>query len=72
MAKPQQSNKKSAIQPTRSADFPEWYQQVIRAAGQSFTITRTAAGPIHTDGEVHHSVIQNNSRIFHLTNNLLD
>ena len=32
MAKQQQSNKKSAIQPTRSADFPEWYQQVIRAA----------------------------------------
>ena len=33
MAKPQQSKKqKSAIQPTRSDDFPEWYQQVIRAA----------------------------------------
>ncbi|MBT8037585.1 MAG: proline--tRNA ligase [Verrucomicrobiae bacterium] len=28
MAKPQ----KTAIQPTRAADFPEWYQQVIRAA----------------------------------------
>jgi len=32
MAKPQQSKNKSAIQPTRSADFPEWYQQVIKAA----------------------------------------
>jgi len=28
MAKPQQT----AIQPTREADFPEWYQQVIRAS----------------------------------------
>jgi len=28
MPKPQ----KTAIQPTRAADFPEWYQQVIRAA----------------------------------------
>ncbi|MGB0991096.1 MAG: proline--tRNA ligase [Akkermansiaceae bacterium] len=28
MAKPQ----KTAIQPTRATDFPEWYQQVIRAA----------------------------------------
>ncbi|MGJ8676267.1 MAG: proline--tRNA ligase [Akkermansiaceae bacterium] len=28
MAKPHQT----AIQPTRAADFPEWYQQVIRAA----------------------------------------
>lgn len=32
MAKPHQSNKKSAISPTRSEDFPEWYQQVVRAA----------------------------------------
>ncbi len=32
MAKPQQSKKKSAIQPTRDTDFPEWYQQVIKAA----------------------------------------
>jgi len=26
------SNEKSAISPTRSQDFPEWYQQVIKAA----------------------------------------
>lgn len=33
MAQQQSSKKKkSAIEPTRSADFPEWYQQVIRAA----------------------------------------
>ena len=30
---PKQGGKnKTAIQPTRSADFPEWYQQVVRAA----------------------------------------
>jgi prolyl-tRNA synthetase len=35
MNKPQQQNKpavKTAITPTREADFPEWYQQVIKAA----------------------------------------
>ncbi|MBK1829390.1 proline--tRNA ligase [Verrucomicrobiaceae bacterium R5-34] len=36
MAKPQSSKSsaknKTAIQPTREADFPEWYQQVVRAA----------------------------------------
>ncbi|NWK56273.1 proline--tRNA ligase [Verrucomicrobiaceae bacterium N1E253] len=33
MAKQQQKKKQqTAIQPTRSDDFPEWYQQVIRAA----------------------------------------
>ena len=26
------SNKKTAVQPTRAEDFPQWYQQVIRAA----------------------------------------
>ncbi len=26
---------KTAIQPTRSEDYPEWYQQVIRAAGMA-------------------------------------
>src|SRR5579885_737477 len=28
----QQQKTKTAIQPTRSEDYPEWYQQVIRAA----------------------------------------
>ena len=36
MAKPQSpkspAKQKTAIQPTRTADFPEWYQQVVRAA----------------------------------------
>src|SRR5471032_1350634 len=30
MSQPQQSQ--SAINPTRAQDFPEWYQQVVRAA----------------------------------------
>jgi prolyl-tRNA synthetase len=30
--KPQQQNTKTAITPTRAQDYPEWYQQVIKAA----------------------------------------
>ena len=32
MAQQQQQQKKSAIVPTRNDDYPEWYQQVIKAA----------------------------------------
>ena len=32
MAEPADSSRKTAITPRRDEDFPEWYQQVIRAA----------------------------------------
>ena len=32
MAEPADSSRKTAIMPRRDEDFPEWYQQVIRAA----------------------------------------
>ncbi len=32
MVRPVMAKPKSAITPTRSENFPEWYQQVVRAA----------------------------------------
>ncbi|MEM1109036.1 MAG: proline--tRNA ligase [Planctomycetota bacterium] len=32
MAKPANQSKKTAISPTRAEDYPQWYQQVVRAA----------------------------------------